>query len=271
MILLLILCAALLLAYSLVLAIFRDPASGLTFSREDLAATPLHVPRGFLWGSATSAYQVEGGSPDNNWTRFESSVDAAGQPRILNGERAGAGADHWNRHRDDIRLMKDLSLNAYRFSVEWSRIEPSEGKFDGAALAHYAGVARDLRASGIEPMVTLHHFTNPLWFEDRGGFLRDDSPEIFARFVRSVANALGDNVRLWVTINEPTVYALNGYWFGEFPPAERNAKRAVHVMRNLMRAHTAAYRVIKDLLPDSAAGPAQIGRASCRERVSRSV
>jgi beta-glucosidase len=252
----LILCLAAAVAYGLALVVLRDPHTNLRLSSRDLNHRPLRVPRGFLWGSATSAHQVEGYCTANNWNAFESTRDAAGRPRILGGQTAGAAADHWNRYRDDIALMKALSLNAYRFSVEWSKIEPAEGMFDAAALDHYVSMVRDLRDAGIEPMATLHHFTNPLWFEERGAFLRDDAPATFARFAGRVARELGSEVRLWVTVNEPTVYALNGYLFGDFPPAVRNPRQTVTVLRNVLRAHTEAYRTIKTVLPDSEVGPA---------------
>ncbi len=246
--------ALIILGYLLVLSLLRDPDAGLRINAEDVLSLPLRVPRGFLWGSATSAHQVEGGCTANSWSRFESESLPDGRPRIEGSQKAGDAADQWNRWPDDIRLMQDLSLNAYRFSVEWSKIEPAEGSFDESALDHYAQLAGKLRAAGITPMVTLHHFTDPTWFADRGAFLRDDAPELFGRFVRKVVDRLGGTVTHWMTINEPTVYALNGYLFGEFPPAERNPKHAVQVLRNLLRAHTEAYRVIKAEQPESEVG-----------------
>jgi len=213
--------------------------------------------KGFLWGSATSAHQVEGGCTNNNWFSFESAIDVRGRPRIKDGQEAGPACDHWNRFREDILLMKDLGLNAYRFSVEWSKIQPAEDRIDTAALDHYREVVNELRRNSIEPMVTLHHFTDPLWFAERGSFLDDASPTVFGRFAGVVADALGDSVRLWCTINEPTVYAVNGYVTGEFPPAENNPKRAVRVLRNMLRSHSEAYHVIKNRLP-----AAQVGLAT---------
>jgi beta-glucosidase len=208
----------------------------------------------FLWGSATSSHQVEGNCTNNNWYQFESAEDEQGRPRILNGQKAGLASDHWNRYKEDIRLMKELSLNAYRFSVEWSKIEPKQGCFDEAALDHYEQVIDELLVNGIEPMVTLHHFTNPLWFEEQGAFLQENSPDIFAAFVEKVVHRLGTRAKLWCTVNEPAVYTMQGYLNAQFPPAVEEPRHVGLVYRNLLRAHTAAYQVIKKLVPSAQVG-----------------
>jgi beta-glucosidase len=208
----------------------------------------------FLWGSATSSHQVEGGCTNNNWTRFERTMGPGGLPRIAGGQSAGIACDHWNRFREDIALMKSLGLNAYRFSVEWSKIEPEPGRFDKAALDHYNEVLAALHQAGIVPMVTLHHFTNPLWFEDSGAFGAEESPVAFGRFVGKVVESLGRQVKYWCTINEPTVYAVNGYITGEFPPGFHDPRQALRVLRNLLRAHGVAYRSIKREFPESLVG-----------------
>jgi len=230
----------------------RNTNLRLDFSK--LKDAPLAFSDKFLWGSATSAHQVEGNCMNNNWFQFESAVDEDGKPKISNGQKAGVACDHWNRYREDIQLMKELSLNAYRFSVEWSKIEPRQGEFDEAALDHYEQVVDELLANGIEPMVTLHHFTNPIWFEEQGAFLQEDSPEIFARFTEHVVRRLGSKVKLWCTINEPSAYAFSGYYVGLFPPAKKNLQTAATVLRNLLRAHTAAYTRIKEIQPQSRVG-----------------
>ncbi len=207
---------------------------------------PATFPRNFLWGAATSAHQVEGGCTNNNWFAFESSNDASGRPRIAGGQKAGNACRHWERFREDIRLLKEMGLNAYRFSVEWSKIEPEEGVFDESALTHYEEVVDALLGAGIVPMVTLHHFTNPLWFERRGGFLLKDSPDVLARFGRKVYERLADRVPWWCTINEPSVYAANGYVTGEFPPAQHSFTNAGCVLGNMMRAHTRMYEACKE-------------------------
>jgi beta-glucosidase len=220
----------------------------------NLKDAPWKFGKDFLWGSATSSHQVEGNCTNNNWYEFESAVDEQGRPRILNGQKAGLASDHWNRYREDVRLMKELSLNAYRFSVEWSKIEPEPGRFDDAALDHYEQVVTELTTNGIEPMVTLHHFTNPLWFEEQGAFLQENSPDIFAAFVEKVVHRLGAKVRLWCTVNEPAVYAMMGYFYAGFPPAVKDPKHVGIVLRNMLRAHTAAYQLIKNLEPQAQVG-----------------
>jgi beta-glucosidase len=224
------------------------------FDLEELKKEPWRFGRDFLWGSATAAHQVEGHCTNNNWYRFESEHDEHGRPRILNGQRAGIGCDHWNLYEEDIKLMKDLSLNAYRFSVEWSKIEPEQGSYDEAALDHYEKVVDGLRQNGIEPMITLHHFTDPLWFEKQGAFLQENSPEIYAGFVEKIVRRLGSGVKLWCTINEPTVYATQGYLKGRFPPALKDPAKVGIVLRNLLRSHTAAYRRIKEVDPSAQVG-----------------
>jgi beta-glucosidase len=246
--------AALLFAYVLLIFSFRDPDASLHLDPVELRSDSLRFGRGFFWGTSTSAYQVEGNSPENNWTEFESSPALHGHANIAGGDRCGSAADQWNRYTGDILLMKSLGLNAYRFSVEWSRIEPAEGVFSDTALDHYARVVDGLVAQGIEPFITLHHFTNPLWFERRGGFLREDAPELFARFARRVVQRLGSRVGYWLTINEPAVYVLNGYITGEFPPGLRDPEKGVVVFRNLLRAHTLSYLEIKRLRPGAIVG-----------------
>lgn len=211
-------------------------------------------PEGFLWGSATSAHQVEGGCTNNNWSAFEHATDARGSPRIAGGQRSGDACQHWDRFREDIGLMKAIGLNAYRFSVEWSKIEEREGVFNEDALEHYAEVVEALRGAAITPVITLHHFTHPLWLEHAGGFLRDDAPELFTRFVRKVYARLSTRVPLWYTINEPAVMAVNGYVTGEFPPGTQDIGRGLRVLRNLLRAHTAAYVACKELNPEPSVG-----------------
>ena len=145
--------------------------------------------------------------------------------------------------------------NAHRFSIEWSRIEPSEGTWNMEALAHYREVIRALRERGLEPVVTLHHFTNPAWFTRRGGWLRRDSATLFTRYAEHTVRNLGADVKYWLTINEPTVYVVQGYINGEWPAFLKLAWiKAAIVFRNLARAHIAASRALHRNRPDTMVG-----------------
>ena len=214
----------------------------------------LRFPRGFRFGAATAAHQVEGGLSDNSWTRWEEQTRADGRPGIFTGERVGQASDHWNRFDDDLVLMQALGLDTYRFSLAWSRIEPAPGRFDEAALVRYRQWCVALRAAGIEPVVTLHHFTEPGWLSARGGFEHPTAVQAFDRFVRYVVPRLADVVDHWVTVNEPSVYALMGWYRGEFPPGKKEAGLAVRVLEHLLLAHAAAYRAIHELDREDASG-----------------
>ena len=207
---------------------------------------PLEFPPGFRFGAATSAHQVEGGTTNNNWARFERHVRPDGRPAISGDQRCGQAADHWERFPDDVELMAQLGLDGYRFSLEWSRIEPAEGRFDDAALERYRSWCVLLRAAGIAPMITLHHFTEPLWITDRGGFEDAGTVAAFARFVEHVVPALADVCDWWVTINEPAVYAVNGWLNGEFPPAKQDVALAGRVLEHLLLAHARAYHTLHE-------------------------
>ncbi|MBN1374516.1 MAG: family 1 glycosylhydrolase [Dehalococcoidia bacterium] len=233
---------------------FLDRDIFLRFDYKKLKTIPWKFGQKFLWGSATAAYQVEGNCFNTNWRQFESAIDEQGNPKIEDGQQAGAACDEWNLYKEDIQLMKDISINSYRFSVEWSKIEPRPAEFDEAALDHYEQMVDELLSNGIEPMVTLHHFTNPIWFEDDGGFLQDNSPEIFARFTEKVVQRLGTKVNLWCTINEPAIYALFGYFTAEFPPGLKDAKKAARAYLNMLHAHAAAYKTIKKMKPEASVG-----------------
>lgn len=224
-------------------------------------------PDGFYWGAATASYQVEGGIENTDWAK------AAREGRV---PPCGRACDHYNRFETDFDLAKELGHNAHRFSVEWARIEPEEGRFDEAAIEHYREVLRALRARGLEPFITIWHFTLPLWFSERGGFENKESIEIFARYCAYVVEKLGDLCTNFSTINEPSVYGSNGWLRGSWPPFKRfaltdlvaitNSGRTfeskankgirplftwMRVMKHLALAHNAAYVAIKKVKPDT--------------------
>jgi beta-glucosidase len=196
-------------------------------------------PPGFLWGASISSHQVEG---DNYWNDWWEAEQAGRVPFA-----SGPACRHYELFEQDFNLARVSGHNAHRFSIEWSRIEPAEERWNEAALQHYAEVIGALRNRNLEPVVTLHHFTNPAWFSGRGGWLRSDSPELFGRYVKYVTDKLGDEVKYWITINEPTVLTMQGYINGEWPPFLKSAwRKAITAFRNLARAHVVAYRTIHE-------------------------
>lgn len=208
----------------------------------------LRFPQGFLWGTASSAYQCEGGNTNNQWYRWEQ------QGHILSGEQCGQAANWWEEAEQDFELAEQMENNALRLSVEWSRIEPAEGQWDDTAVQRYRAMLTDLHYRHILPVVTLHHFTEPLWFADRGGFARSENIHFFTRYVAYVVAALQDLCDFWITINEPNVYAVQGYELGTFPPGERYIARTFQVLHNLLQAHVAAFYTIRRLQPGAQIG-----------------
>ncbi|HVB21795.1 MAG TPA: family 1 glycosylhydrolase [Ktedonobacteraceae bacterium] len=208
----------------------------------------LRFPTGFLWGAATSSYQCEGGNTNSQWYRWEQ------EGHILTGEHCGAADNWWQNAERDFNLAEQMENNVLRLSIEWSRVEPQEGQWDNAALDRYRAMLLDLRRRHIQPVVTLHHFTDPLWFADRDGFASASNIRYFVRYVAHTVQALRDLCDFWITVNEPNVYATEGYAFGVFPPGERNVVRALQVLRNIMQAHVEAFYAIRRNQP-----AAQIG------------
>ncbi len=211
--------------------------------------TPL--PSGFLWGVATAAHQVEGGTTANDWARFEQQPGA-----IAGGARSGRAADHWNRVSEDVGLIRELGANACRLSIEWSRLEPEPGRWDEAAWDHYGKEIEQLAAAGVEPMVTLLHFTLPWWLAVRGGITAADFPERFAAFAAEAVRRLGQRVRWWCTVNEPNVQMVYGYVLGLWPPAKQDPQLAIRAFAGLLAGHALAARAIREVRPDARIGAA---------------
>lgn len=199
------------------------------------AVTSRRLPPDFLIGCATAAHQVEGGI-DNDWSVFERKVPSP----IAGGGRATRAIDHFTRYREDLAQLAAAGQNAHRFSVEWARVEPSPGVFDPAALDHYRDVVTVCREAGMEPIVTLQHFTLPRWLAERGGVLAPDAPALFARYAAVCAGVVGPRVRWWVTVNEPAVLAVQGYLDGQWPPGERSLAGMLRAFGALLRMHAAA-------------------------------
>ncbi len=207
--------------------------------------TPL-FPDGFLWGAATSAYQVEGspladGAGPSNWHRFTHTPGL-----VPSGETGDVACDHYNRYAGDVQLMRDLGLNAYRFSVSWSRVLPEgRGQVSSRGLDFYRRLVDCLLAQGIRPLITLYHWDLPAALDDRGGWLNRDSAEWFADYSRVLFRALDDRVELWATINEPWVVVDGGYLHGVLAPGHRSLFEAPIVLHHLLRAHAAAVQAYR--------------------------
>ncbi|NOT35532.1 MAG: glycoside hydrolase family 1 protein [Candidatus Eisenbacteria bacterium] len=201
-------------------------------------------PPGFLWGAATSSHQVEGGNTNSDWWAWEQSG------RVK--EPSGAAADHFNRYGADFDLARSLNHNAYRFSLEWSRIEPREGEFSAEGIAHYRQKLEALKARGMEPVLTIYHYTLPQWLAEKGGWENPEIENYFERFVVRVAKEYGDLVRWWLTFNEPVVQAFKGWILGQWPPGKmKDFPTALQVVRRMLRAHVKAYHAIHEARPDA--------------------
>lgn len=209
-------------------------------------------PPDFLWGTATSAYQVEGFNENSDWWAWE------GKPgRILEGHRSGAACDWWQNAEHDLDLAAELGTNTHRLSLEWSRIEPEPSVFDQSALDRYRDILQYCLQLRLEPMVTLHHFSNPLWLTEKGDFNSDIVIDYFRRYVEKVVGSLGDLVTKWITINEPITYGVLRYLTKEFPQPVRYGLGAFQeAIHNMLACHAAAYHAIKEHNPAALVGTA---------------
>jgi len=217
------------------------------------AAFSFKFPRQFLWGSATSSHQVEGGNTNNDWWEWEK------QGKVK--EPSGKACDHWNRFREDFKLAKSLHHNTHRFSLEWSRIEPEEGRFSEEALSHYKEVIQSLKENGLEPIITLHHFTLPIWLSKQGGWLSKRTPELFGRYARKVVEKIGEGVRYWITVNEPEAYIYKGFLEGAWPPGEKSYEKVWFALAHMLKGHVEAYDAIKKASRRFSGPPVLVGVA----------
>lgn len=209
-----------------------------------------HFPNGFLWGTATSSHQVEGGNTLNNWYQWE---QAPG--KIIHGHTSGLACDWWGgRWKEDFDRALETGQNAHRLSIEWSRIQPAEDRWDENALDYYRQIIRGLIERNMTPFVTLHHFTDPIWVTEQGGWLNPQTPFHFEKYVRRVVEALKEYVTLWVTINEPNVYTFIGYLYGEFPPGHHSLPEAWQVAVNMTMGHALAYHTIHEIQKEARVG-----------------
>ncbi len=224
---------------------WRFPEKHIDWDRVNL--DDLSFPSNFSWGVATASHQIEGHN-QNNWSKFESDRGI---------EISGAACDHWNRWKTDFDLIEALGVAHYRFSIEWSRIQPQEGEWNDLALQQYSTMVDDLLSRGIEPMVTLHHFSHPIWFEEKGGFLNHENTHYWVDYCTRVFTTLSDRVTNWCTVNEPEVFAIMGYHMKLFPPGKGSIPKTIQVMQNVIKAHVAVYHSLKSIRPDSRVGLAK--------------
>jgi len=197
-------------------------------------------PDGFVWGTATAAHQIEGGNWNNDWWAWEH------DPASPCAEPSGDACDSWNRWADDVALVADMGLGTYRLSVEWSRIEPEDGEWSSAAVAHYRRQCEALLARGIEPTVTFHHFTTPRWLAvGQPGWEDPATADRFAAFCGRLAGELGDVMRRACTINEPNIVATMGWLFGLFPPGRSDHDLRLRVNDVFVDAHRKAVDAIR--------------------------
>jgi beta-glucosidase len=206
----------------------------------------IEFPPHFLWGAATSAYQIEGapladGAGPSMWHRFSHT-----HGNVARGDTGDVACDHYHRYRDDVSLMADLGLNAYRFSISWSRVLPEgRGRPNPAGIDFYSRLVDELLARGIEPNATLYHWDLPAALDDRGGWLNPDSADWFADYAGLMASRLGDRVPMWATLNEPWVVVDAGYLHGVHAPGHRSAFEAPRAAHNLLRAHGTAVQAYR--------------------------
>ncbi|HSX23535.1 MAG TPA: family 1 glycosylhydrolase [Candidatus Saccharimonadales bacterium] len=232
-------------------------------------------PKQFFWGASTASHQVEGGTV-NQWSVWELAhakelahtahqrlswlpnwhaiKDRAEDPANY---VSGHGVDHYRRYAEDFGLATDVGMNAFRFGIEWARIEPEEGVWDEAEVAHYKNYIGELRRQHLEPFLNIWHWTMPTWFTDKGGFKNRANTKYFERFVAKVADEFIEDITYIITINEPNVYASFGYGTGEWPPGEKNWLTFVWVYWNLVKAHKKSYKLLKKRKPSLQIGIAQ--------------
>ncbi len=208
-----------------------------------------NFPPNFIWGTATSAYQIEGNNFNNDWYEFDSIPE-----NTVNGETAGISTDHWNRFMEDFDFLQQLNVNSYRMSIEWSRIFPKRGEIDYSVINHYRKMLQDLKRRKINVMLNLYHFTLPLWFVKSGGLLDKENITNFEEYTEIVCKELGQDVDIWCTMNEPMVVAIVGFYMGSFPPKEKSLRKAITVARNLFKMHASSYHILKEQYPDKMVG-----------------
>jgi len=229
------------------------------FSIKSSSAAILKFPAGFKWCVATAGHQVEGGDVSSDWADWEKGHFSSGLPHIKNGEVSGLTDDHWNHLESDTALLVDLGVGTYRFSIEWSKIEPAEGQYDLEAVAHYRREIALLHEKGINPMITLHHYTLPMWVAQKGGWDWKGIVDAFSRYTTYVYNNIAPDNRDFITLNEPTIQLGAGWVLGVFPPGKTDLS-IINPLTHMLEAHAASYHILHDLA-DARGAPIRVGIA----------
>jgi len=223
----------------------------------------IKFPSNFLWGASTSSYQVEGGIT-NDWSKWGKEQITNQKSKITSQELreddfiCGQACDSWNRINEDLECIKKLNLNTYRFSLEWARIEPEEGKFNQEAINRYRDFLIKLKKENITTVVTLWHWGNPLWISEAGGWAKKKTVKAFSKYVEFIVSELSKHVDYWVTLNEPLIHVFNGYVLNKFPPQEECPINAWRAFNNLVKAHKNAYTIIHTQNKDAQVSITQI-------------
>ncbi len=212
----------------------------------------LEFPKGFLWGVATASHQNEGNNTNNDFWAWEQMPG-----HVVDGTTSALACNWWENPKPDLALMNDMKLNTLRISLEWSRIEPKPDQWDSVAIEKYRALLLDLKARQITPMITLHHFTNPIWLAEIGGWASPKIVERFAKYVHKAVSAFQDLCTIWCTINEPIVYGIHAFVLGRWAPGDHSLCKLVQVTHNQVAAHCAAYKIIHELQPEAQVGIAQ--------------
>ena len=232
--------------YVIAISYFHFKYPEMRWNWDNISTDKISFPQSFIWGTATAAHQVEGNCT-NNWSEFEKGTKDGGQPNIKDNQQSGIACDHWNRYPEDIKLIRELGVTHYRFSVEWSKIQPKQETFDVDVLDHYSKMIDTLIENSITPVLTLQHFTHPIWFDRLGAFEKEENINIFISFCERVFEEYSGKVDYWCTINEPAVVATQGYFSGRFPPGKKDSDLSAVVIKNFLEAHVQVYHTLKKM------------------------
>jgi len=230
----------------------------------------LKFPEKFLWGTSTSAHQIEGDCKNNDWSHyfFNQNKMSWTKSALEKIPEAGSACDSYNRYNEDFNFIEQMNNNCHRLSIEWARIEPKPGEFDQSAINHYRKVLENLKQRNVKIMLTLHHFTNPAWFAEEKSWEKNKNQKYFLRFVKLVVEKYGDLVDFWITFNEPDVYMYCGYFQGWWPPMKKNKFLGWKVFYNMARTHKKAYELIHKTCKEKFNKEAKVGIANSLQAYS---